>query len=223
MQTEASTVAGRPAREVDLAARRYLGSVGLGQYHTYGVGHGIGLTECLEERTATQVSDYDLPSGMTMMIDVGLFGHPRFYGARHEDPFLINHQGFRLGIRPDGASWTGCDHIGNLALCPDNIIVNGRRFAVDAQDGDIRTMHCTAHIQAASQGDAAVSRQLPIFEVLEQIVHHGFHDSGCICGWSMAVNPSLSVHGIADCVACAADCIAFRFEMLDKRLDLFVV
>ena len=89
----AQLVAGRPAREVDLAARRYLGSVGLGQYHTYGVGHGIGLTECLEERTATQVSDYDLPSGMTMMIDVGLFGHPRFYGARHEDPFLINHQG----------------------------------------------------------------------------------------------------------------------------------
>ena len=28
-----------------------------------------------------------------MMIDVGLFGHPRFYGARHEDPFLISHDG----------------------------------------------------------------------------------------------------------------------------------
>jgi Xaa-Pro aminopeptidase len=86
-------VAGNPAREVDLAARNYLHSVGLGQYHAYGVGHGIGLTECLEEKTATQASDYDLPKGITMMIDVGLFDHPHFYGARHEDPFLINHNG----------------------------------------------------------------------------------------------------------------------------------
>ena len=85
--------AGRPAREVDLAARRYLTAVGLGQYHTYGVGHGIGFTECLEEKTATQSSDYDLPKGIAMMIDVGLFGHPIYYGARHEDPFLISHDG----------------------------------------------------------------------------------------------------------------------------------
>ena len=89
----AQLVAGKPAREVDLAARRYLTSVGLGQYHTYGVGHGIGLTECLEEKTATQSSDYDLPAGIAMMIDVGLFGHPLFYGARHEDPYLISHDG----------------------------------------------------------------------------------------------------------------------------------
>jgi Xaa-Pro aminopeptidase len=85
--------AGRPAREVDLAARRYLTSVGLGQYHTYGVGHGIGFTECLEEKTATQSSAYNLPPGIAMMIDVGLFGHPLFYGARHEDPYLIAHDG----------------------------------------------------------------------------------------------------------------------------------
>ena len=84
---------GRPAREVDLAARNYFRNVGLAQYHTYGVGHGIGLTECLEEKTATQASDYDFPPGIAMMIDVGLFGHPTFYGARHEDPFLIDHQG----------------------------------------------------------------------------------------------------------------------------------
>jgi Xaa-Pro aminopeptidase len=84
---------GKPAREVDLAARRYLNSVGLAQYHTYGVGHGIGFTECLEEKTATQSSDYNLTAGIAMMIDVGLFGHPRFYGARHEDPYLISHNG----------------------------------------------------------------------------------------------------------------------------------
>jgi Xaa-Pro aminopeptidase len=84
---------GKPAREVDLAARRYLNGVELGQYHTYGVGHGIGFTECLEGKTATASSDYDLPAGVAIMIDVGLFGHPVFHGARHEDPFLISHDG----------------------------------------------------------------------------------------------------------------------------------
>lgn len=85
--------AGNPAREVDLAARHYLNGVGLGRYHTYGVGHGIGFTECLEGKTATQSSDYNLPKGIAMMIDVGLFGHSTFHGARHEDPFLISHDG----------------------------------------------------------------------------------------------------------------------------------
>jgi Xaa-Pro aminopeptidase len=84
---------GCPAREVDLAARRHLTSVDLGQYHAYGVGHGIGFTECLEGKTATASSDYDLPAGVAIMIDVGLFCHPIFYGARHEDPYLIAHDG----------------------------------------------------------------------------------------------------------------------------------
>ncbi len=89
----AQLVAGKPEREVDLAARRHLTNVELGQYHTYGVGHGIGFTECLEGKTATASSNYDLPAGVAIMIDVGLFGHPTFHGSRHEDPFLISHDG----------------------------------------------------------------------------------------------------------------------------------
>ena len=89
---------GRPAARVDLAARDYLGSVGLAQYHAYGVGHGIGLSECLEWKTATSVSSYDLPAGIAMMLDVGLAGHPQFYGARHEDPFVIDHDGTTLRL-----------------------------------------------------------------------------------------------------------------------------
>jgi Xaa-Pro aminopeptidase len=84
---------GAPAREIDLAARRYLVSVGLGEYHAYGVGHGIGLSECNELQTATAVSDYDVPPGITMMLDVGLFGHPLHQGLRHEEPFAITHSG----------------------------------------------------------------------------------------------------------------------------------
>lgn len=86
-------VAGQPACELDLAARRYLESVGLGPYHAYGVGHGIGLSECAEWKTATPQSEYDIPNGIAMMLDVGIFGHPRFHGSRHEEPFLVDHEG----------------------------------------------------------------------------------------------------------------------------------
>jgi len=85
--------AGQPARTVDAAARNYLTSVGLGRYHTYGVGHGIGFTECLEGKTATSSSDYDLPAGIAMMLDVGLFGVPKHFGARHENPHMLDHDG----------------------------------------------------------------------------------------------------------------------------------
>lgn len=84
---------GNPARNIDLAARDYLKSVGLSSFHMYGVGHGIGLSECLEEKTATAVSEYDIPAGVSMMLDVGLFNHPVLYGARHEDPYLIDDSG----------------------------------------------------------------------------------------------------------------------------------
>jgi hypothetical protein len=39
------------------------------------------------------VSDYAIPTGITMMLDVGIFGHPQHFGARHEDPFLVTHDG----------------------------------------------------------------------------------------------------------------------------------
>jgi Xaa-Pro aminopeptidase len=85
--------AGSPAKAVDGAARQYLTSVGLGRYHTYGVGHGIGFTECLEGKTATSASDYNLPAGVAMMLDVGLFGVPKHFGARHENPHMVDHDG----------------------------------------------------------------------------------------------------------------------------------
>jgi Xaa-Pro aminopeptidase len=59
----------------------------------YGVGHGIGLSECLEEKTATAVSDYEIPTGISMMLDIGLFHHPTFHGSRHEDPYLVDQNG----------------------------------------------------------------------------------------------------------------------------------
>jgi Xaa-Pro aminopeptidase len=84
---------GGPAKAVDLAAREYLKTANLAQYHAYGVGHGIGFTECLEGKTATSSSDYNLPAGVAMMVDVGLFEVPEHFGARHENPHLIDHHG----------------------------------------------------------------------------------------------------------------------------------
>ncbi|MDQ1730756.1 MAG: Xaa-Pro dipeptidase [Pseudonocardiales bacterium] len=84
---------GNTANKIDLAARNYLATVGLDRFHMYGVGHGIGLSECLEEKTATAVSDYEIPTGISMMLDIGLFHHPTFHGSRHEDPYLVDQNG----------------------------------------------------------------------------------------------------------------------------------
>lgn len=81
------------AKYIDTAPREYLKDVGLGQYQYYSVGHGGGIHECLEKEGANQYSEYRLPKNIIMQVDVGLFGHPQFYGARHEDPYLIDNNG----------------------------------------------------------------------------------------------------------------------------------
>jgi Xaa-Pro aminopeptidase len=85
------------AREVDLASRDYLASVGFEQF--YNIGHGIGWTECFEERIVSQDSDYCFLKGVAVQIDVSVKPKPYFgmdakrVGLRIEDPFVINHEG----------------------------------------------------------------------------------------------------------------------------------
>lgn len=86
-------VVGGPAREVDLAPRAFLEEQGLGAFHAYGVGHGIGFSECLELKTATRSSDYTLPPGISMSLDVGIFRNPSGFNGRFEDPYIIGHDG----------------------------------------------------------------------------------------------------------------------------------
>jgi len=94
MQLAASELrAGNAARNVDLVPRQYLSKHGLAEFQMYGVGHGIGLTECNEWKTATAVSDYVLPKGICMQLDIGLFNHPEIGGLRLEEPYLISHDG----------------------------------------------------------------------------------------------------------------------------------
>jgi len=81
---------GNPARAVDGAAREYLTAVGLGAYHTYGVGHGIGFTECLEERPRLVQVIMTCPKGIAMMLDLSV-RVPEFWRQARESS-LINHE-----------------------------------------------------------------------------------------------------------------------------------
>jgi Xaa-Pro aminopeptidase len=86
-------VAGGLASEVDRVPRAFLDDEGLGAFHAYGVGHGIGFSECLEWKTATRRSDYQLPHGISMSLDVGIFRNPAGFNGRFEDPYIIGHDG----------------------------------------------------------------------------------------------------------------------------------
>jgi Xaa-Pro aminopeptidase len=83
--------AGEPAGALETAVADYFRQVGLYEYVSYSVMHGIGLTEVLDERVprGTQL----IPAGATFMLDVGLFFHPVFHGLRHEDPFIVHRDG----------------------------------------------------------------------------------------------------------------------------------
>ena len=86
-------ICGGLEREVETAAWDYLKKHSLGQYQVYSVAHGTGITECLEARPITKHSEGRIPKNIAMMIDIGLYGHPKFYGAAIEDPYLINDRG----------------------------------------------------------------------------------------------------------------------------------
>ena len=91
---------GALAREVDRAARTHIREKGLGDYHLYSVGHGIGITECFEGPYCTPRTELVLAEGMTLCIDIGIFGDPQHGGQRVEDGFIITARGARkLGSR----------------------------------------------------------------------------------------------------------------------------
>ena len=90
-------VRGGQAREVDLASRGYLKTVGLAPM--YNVGHGIGWTEVFEKGIASQHSTYCFPASIAIQVDVGIVGvgykslPADGVGLRLEDPYLIDPAG----------------------------------------------------------------------------------------------------------------------------------
>ncbi len=88
----------KPAKNVDIAARKYLSTYKLDPM--YSVVHNIGWTEAMEGcGAATQYSTYNFQKNITVMVDVGIFYRPfksieaQNLGFRMEDPFLINDAG----------------------------------------------------------------------------------------------------------------------------------
>lgn len=87
-----------PAKEVDIAARKYLSKYNL--HPLYSITHGIGWTEAMEGKgVATQYSNWNFPKSISVMVDLGLFGESfqdisaEKLGLRIEDPYIINSKG----------------------------------------------------------------------------------------------------------------------------------
>ena len=109
-------------------------------------------------------------------------------------------------------------------------MVQQRRFAVISQNGDIRAVNRTAHVEAAGQRDAQLGRQTVVFEIVKEHVHGGLDRTGCIGGRCVAVNPSLGVHDVGDTgtgaahgeLEAAAGKLA-AFEVINQRFDFGLV
>jgi len=84
---------GKPACDLDITARNLHKEAGIDRYQMYSSGHGTGISEAFEGKAATRFSDYNFPKNIVTMIDIGLYGHPDYYGFRHEEAYLINDDG----------------------------------------------------------------------------------------------------------------------------------
>ncbi len=67
---------------------------------------------------------------------------------------------------------------------------------MNAQNGYVRAVNRSAHVEAAGQGDAQLGRQLMAVPVIKQVIHYGLYNTRCVNGRCVAVNPALGVDNI---------------------------
>jgi Xaa-Pro aminopeptidase len=84
---------GNPAKYLDGKAREYFKSVGLDRYQNFSFCHGAGIHESNEGKASTRFAEWLIPKNILMMINIGLYGHPKFYGFSLEDGAIINSKG----------------------------------------------------------------------------------------------------------------------------------
>lgn len=82
---------GKTCKEIDAVARQSLLDVGLGEYFTHGLGHGIGLA-VHELPGVRSTSDIVLEPGMVITIEPGVY-IPGETGCRVEDSVLVTADG----------------------------------------------------------------------------------------------------------------------------------
>jgi Xaa-Pro aminopeptidase len=86
--------AGVTAEEVDAAARCYLTEVGLGEYFSHGLGHGLGLYVHEEPRIAPGQKTV-LKPGMVITVEPGVY-ISGWGGVRIEDSVLVKENGYEI-------------------------------------------------------------------------------------------------------------------------------
>lgn len=83
---------GKRGKEVDAVPRQFLSRLGYGPYLTMGFVHTVGLNE-FERPFFGPHSEEVLQPDLTVCIDVSMFGHPVFHGARLEAGYVIREHG----------------------------------------------------------------------------------------------------------------------------------
>ena len=83
---------GKKGKEIDAVPRQMLGKLGYAPYLTMGFVHTVGLNE-FERPFFGPNSEEVLEPNLTVCIDMSMFGHPVFHGARLEAGYVIRERG----------------------------------------------------------------------------------------------------------------------------------
>jgi Xaa-Pro aminopeptidase len=84
---------GLPKNGIEKAVCDHWKKYDLFKYKIYSVAHGTGISECLEAEAFTMNSQGTIPKNISMMLDTGLYNHPKFHGCSIENPYIINEKG----------------------------------------------------------------------------------------------------------------------------------
>ena len=90
--TRDSIKPGLKGKEIDAIPRQFLTRKGYGDYLSMGFVHTVGLNE-YELPFFGPNSDDVLEENMTVCIDIAMFNHPVFHGARHEAGYVVRSDG----------------------------------------------------------------------------------------------------------------------------------
>ena len=85
---------GVSGKEIDVPGREYFKKHDLFRYLVCPFAHTIGLMEAELPFYGPNSEDVLAP-GMTVMVDVSFFGHPKWNGARIETGYIITENGCR--------------------------------------------------------------------------------------------------------------------------------